>query len=145
MTPLRSDARMSVGISPRFLTLLTEERLGGQRILDLGCGWGRLALAVAPQAGWVVGLDRDAAAIREAQRRATAADLENIEFHVADAEREEYERWAPTLVTAHLCVSDTIVERAGRALAPGSVLGMVAFHVDQWCETGKVSPFAYEQ
>jgi ubiquinone/menaquinone biosynthesis C-methylase UbiE len=136
---------VGVGISPRFLSLLTEEGLAGQRLLDLGCGWGRLALAVAPQAGWVVGLDRDSAVIREAERRATAARLGNVEFHVADAEREEYGSWAPTLVTAHLCVADAIIARAGRALAHGGVLGMVAFHVDQWCETGKVSRFAYDE
>jgi len=145
MTPPRSDARVSVGISPRFLTLLTEGGLAGQRILDVGCGWGRLALAVAPLAGRVIGIDRDAAAIAEAERRARAAHHSNVEFHVGDAEREEYARWAPTLVTAHLCVADSIVERAGRALATGGVLGMVAFHVDQWCETEKVSRFAYDE
>ena len=106
---------------------------------------GGSALALAPQAAWVVGLDRDAAAIHEARRRATEARLENVEFHVADAEREEYGPWTPTLVTAHLCVADAIVERAGRALARGGVLGIVAFHVDQWCETGRVSRFAYDE
>ena len=145
MTPPRTDVRVGVGISPRFLTLLTEEGLGGQRVLDLGCGSGRLAFAVSPLAGWVVGLDRDAAAIAEAQRRATAARLSHVEFHVADAEREEYGRWVPTLVTAHLCVADALIERAGRALPRGGVLGMVAFHVDQWCETGRVSRFAYDE
>ncbi|HWN92421.1 MAG TPA: hypothetical protein VNQ15_13455, partial [Verrucomicrobiae bacterium] len=46
---------------------------------------------------------------------------------------------------AHLCASDAIIERAGRALRPGHCLGMVAFHVDQWKETGKVSRFAYDK
>jgi protein-L-isoaspartate O-methyltransferase len=136
---------VGVGISPRFLTLLTEEGLTGERLLDVGCGWGRLALAMAPCAGRVIGIDRDAAAIAEAERRTRTARLSNVEFHVGDAEREEYGRWEPTLVTAHLCVADSIVERAGRALASGGVLGMVAFHVDQWCETGKVSRFAYDE
>src|SRR5262245_2842514 len=124
MTPPRSDARVGVGISPRFMTLLTEEGLAGRRILDLGCGWGRLALALAPLAGSVGGIDRDAAAVAEAQRRARAARVSNVEFHVGDAEREEYGLWEPTLVTAHLCVADSMVERASRALSNGSVLGM---------------------
>ena len=145
MTPPRSDARLGGGISARFLTLLTEEGLAGRRVLDVGCGWGRLALAMAPLAGSVIGIDRDAAAITEAGRRARAARLSNVEFHVGDAEREEYDRWKPTLVTAHLCVADSIVERASRALRSGGVLGMVAFHVEQWCETGKVSRFAYDE
>src|SRR5262249_48821566 len=43
------------------------------------------------------------------------------------------------------CASDAIIERSARALRPGSCLGMVAFHVDQWKETGKVSRFAYDE
>lgn len=133
------------GISPRFVAVVTEEGLGGKRVLDLGCGWGRLSLVLAAAAARVVGLDREAAAIREARERAAAAGLDNVEFHVADVEREEYGPWAPDLITAHLCASDAIVERAGRALVPGAVLGLVAFHVDQWRETGKVSRFAYDE
>jgi len=41
--------------------------------------------------------------------------------------------------------TDAIIERAARALRPGRCLGMVAFHVDQWKETGKVSRFAYDE
>jgi len=136
---------VNAGISPRFLSLLESAGLAGKRVLDVGCGWGRLSLALAPRSGRVVGIDRDAALIAEARRGAAAAGLVNVEFHEGDADREEYGRWAPDLVTAHLCASDAIVERAGRALAPGAWLGMVAFHVDQWRETGKVSRFAYDE
>ena len=133
------------GISPRFLSLLSEEELAGKRALDLGCGWGRLTFALAPRAGRVVGLDRDAIGIREARKRAAAAGLDNVEFHEADVEREEYGRWAPDVISAHLCASDAIIQRTGRALPPGGVLVMVAFHVDQWRETGKVSRFAFDE
>ncbi|HET7874197.1 MAG TPA: class I SAM-dependent methyltransferase [Methylomirabilota bacterium] len=133
------------GISPRFLGLVTEDGLGGKRVLDLGCGWGRLSLWLARQCAHVVGLDRDGAMIREARERAGQAGLANVEFHEADVEREEYDRWAPEMITAHLCVSDAIVERAARALTRGRCLGLVAFHVDQWKETGRVSRFAYEE
>jgi len=141
MTP----TQYASGISPRFLALLTNEGLTGKRVLDLGCGSGRLSLALAPAAGRVVGLDRDPAAIREARARAAAVGVDNVEFHEADVEREEYGRWAPELITAHLCAADAIVERAGRALPAGAALGMVAFHVAQWRETGKVSRFAYDE
>ena len=138
-------AQYASGISPRFLGLLAEEGLRGKRVLDIGCGWGRLAFALAPRASHVVGLDRDAALIHDARRRAASAGLLNLEFHESDVEREEYGSWAPDLITAHLCASDGIVERAGRALPPGACLAMVAFHVDQWRETGKVSRFAYDE
>jgi SAM-dependent methyltransferase len=133
------------GVSARFLDLLAGEPLDRSRILDVGCGAGRLPLALAPASKWVVGLDREAPLIAEARRRAAGAKLTNVEFHEADVEVDPYEPWRPDLVTAHLCASDAIIERAARALAPGSCLAMVSFHVDQWKETGKVSRFAYDE
>jgi SAM-dependent methyltransferase len=133
------------GVSPRFLGLLAEEGLAGKRVLDVGCGWGRLTLALAGSAAHVVGLERDAGLVAEARRRAREAGRANAEFHEADVETIEYTPWAPGLVTAHLCASDAIIERASRALPEGACLGMVAFHVDQWRETGRVSRFAYDE
>ena len=132
-------------LSPRFLTALAAEELEALRVLDVGCGSGRLTLWLAPRVKHATGLDRDSAAIKDARRLATEARLSNIEFHEGDVEREEYERWQPGLVTAYLCASDAIIERAARALAPGQCLAMVAFHVEQWKETGKVSRFAYDE
>jgi SAM-dependent methyltransferase len=133
------------GVSPRFLDLLAREPLADLRVLDVGCGSGRLTLAMAPAARFVTGLDRDAGALDAARRRAAAAGLANVEFHEADVESVSYEPWRPELVTAHLCASDAIVERAAAALGRGRCLAMVAFHVDQWKETGRVSRFAYDE
>ena len=83
------------GVSARFLDLLAREPLGVSRVLDVGCGAGRLSLALAPASRWVVGLDREAASIQEARRRAAAAGLVNVEFHEADVEAEPYEPWRP--------------------------------------------------
>lgn len=134
-----------MSLSPRFLALLEAEGLEGKRALDVGCGAGRVTLWLAPRVKHAVGLDRDPRALADARRLAGEAGFTNVEFHEADVEREEYARWQPNLVTAYLCASDAIVERAGRALAPGQCLAMVAFHVDQWRETGKVSRFAYDE
>ena len=135
----------AAGVSPRFLDLLTREPLAELRVLDVGCGSGRLTLALAAAARWVVGLDRDAGALDEARRRAAAAGLVNVELHEADVESVTYEGWRPELVAAHLCASDAIVERAAAALPRGHCLAMVAFHIDQWKETGRVSRFAYDE
>ncbi len=133
------------GVSPRFLDLLAREPLADLRVLDVGCGSGRLTLAMAPAARLVTGLDRDAGALDEARRRAAAAGRAHGEFPEADVESVSYEPWRPELVTAHLCASDAIVERAAAALGRGRCLAMVAFHVDQWKETGRVSRFAYDE
>jgi len=133
------------GISPRFLALIDDEGLDGKRILDVGCGSGRLSLALAPEATWVVGLDREPHAIDKARRRAAQAGLTNVEFQVADVDRDEYRPFAPDLIVSHLFASDAMLERAGRALDPGASVALVAFHVDQWRETGRVSRFAYDE
>ncbi len=143
MGPSRVDAAPP-GVSPRFWSLLTAEPLADADVLDVGTGSGRLALALAPLARRVVGIDRDAAALAEARRRAAAAGLANVEFVEGDAETGE--RWnRPDLVVAHLCVSDRIVENAARSLAAGRALAFVAFHADQWRETGRRSRFAYDE
>jgi SAM-dependent methyltransferase len=138
------------GVSPRFWSLLCAEPLADQDVLDVGTGTGRLALALAPHCRRVLGIDRDASAVAEAARRAAAAGLANVEFLVLDAEAiDRYDTLAPgrrpSLITAHLCVSERIIENAGRSLAPGRALAFVAFHADQWRETGRRSRFAYDE
>jgi SAM-dependent methyltransferase len=54
----------------------------GKRVLDVGCGPGRLARWVAPYAESVLGIDRDAALIEHA-RKVTSAP--NVRFEVGDA------------------------------------------------------------
>jgi SAM-dependent methyltransferase len=130
-------------MSPQFLALLTTEELKDVTVLDVGCGTGQLALALSPLCRRVIGIDGDAEAIVTARERAAALGFANTQFVLADAEGEEYTRWAPQLVAAHLCMSPAIVARAGRALGPGEVLAFVCFHVDQWRETGTVSRFAF--
>jgi predicted TPR repeat methyltransferase len=132
-------------VSPRLLALLDAEPLAAATTLDVGTGQGPLALALAPRCRRVVGIDRDAEAIEEARRRARMTGAANVEFAVADAEAAEYLPFAPDVVVAHLCMSDAIVERAGRALGAGQVLAFVAFHADQWRETGRRSRFAYDE
>ena len=133
------------GISPAFLALLTDERLAGRTVLDVGTGRGRLALALAPRCRHVVGIDRDESALAVARQAAAAAGLRNVEFVAVDAETGEYDGLAPDAVVAHLCMSTAIAERAGRALARGAPFAFVAFHADQWCETGRRSRFAWSE
>ena len=133
-----------MSLSPRFLALLEAEGLEGKRALDIGCGAGRLTLWLAPRVKHAVGLDQDPRALADARRLAGEAGFTNVEFHEEDVEREEYARWQPDLVTAYLCASDAIVELAGRALAPGQCLAMVAFHVDRG-RHGQGPRFAYDE
>jgi SAM-dependent methyltransferase len=139
------------GVSPRFWALLLAERLEEADVLDVGTGSGRVALGLAPRCRRVLGIDRDSAALAEAAARAAALGLANLTFVALDADtREDYvgivPGWdRPDLVVAHLCVSDAIIAAAGRSLGEGHALAFVAFHVDQWRETGRPSRFAYDE
>jgi SAM-dependent methyltransferase len=140
------------GVSPTFWRLLTTVPLAQATVLDVGTGRGRIALALAPLAHRVVGIDRDPEAIAEATQRAEAAGLTNVEFVTADVEKIEFVDIVPRrvpahpdLVVAHLYFADRLVQEAGKALQPGGVLAFVAFHVDQWRETGRRSRFAVDE
>jgi SAM-dependent methyltransferase len=50
----------------------------GERVLDVGCGTGKQALALARRAGAVVGLDVSAAALADADAAARRAGLSNL-------------------------------------------------------------------
>ncbi|MBM3220911.1 MAG: class I SAM-dependent methyltransferase [Candidatus Rokubacteria bacterium] len=135
-------------VSATFWALVVAEPLREAVVLDVGTGAGRIALGLAPLCRRVVGVDRDPEVIDEARRRAYHAGLDNTEFIVADADVVDYRALtdeSPALVTAHLFLSDPLVEKSARALAPGGALAMVGFHVDQWKETGRPSRFAYDE
>ena len=57
------------------------------RVADLGCGTGQLALEIAAWAEWVVGVDRDPAAIRRARGRSKRRGVDNVRWREGDVER----------------------------------------------------------
>jgi len=61
-----------------------------KRVLDLGCGDGRLALGVAPYATRVDGIDPDSAAVAAAKRNARQAGVRNVRFSAGAAQRLPY-------------------------------------------------------
>lgn len=133
-------------LSPALVAWLAAEPQTAGTVLDVGTGSGRLALALAPRARRVLGLDTDAGVLVEARRRARRAGVGNVLFIVADAEAADYRTLGrPAVVAAHLCMSDAIIARAAAGLSRGGVLAFAAFHVDQWRESGHVSRFAYEE
>ncbi len=62
----------------------------GKRVLDLGCGDGRLALGVAPLAKSVDGIDPDPDAIAAAKRNARKAGVGNVRFAAGAAQHLPY-------------------------------------------------------
>ena len=60
--------------------------LRGKRVLDLGCGDGRLAIGASPYAADVVGVDPDPSMIQTATGKAKQLSLRNIRFDVGAAQ-----------------------------------------------------------
>jgi ubiquinone/menaquinone biosynthesis C-methylase UbiE len=59
----------------------------GMKVLDVACGPGIVACAVALQAAQVTGIDLTPAMIAQARERQRSLKLDNIEWHVGDATR----------------------------------------------------------
>ena len=140
---------MPEGVSATFWDLIVAEKVADAVALDVGTGSGRIAVALAPRCKRVVGIDREPELIDQARERAESLGLENVEFLVADGDAVDYRAVAggdaPALVTAHLFLSDRLVERSALALRAGGALVALGFHVDQWKETGRASRFAYDE
>jgi ubiquinone/menaquinone biosynthesis C-methylase UbiE len=67
----------------------------GTRALDVGCGWGDTAIAIARKVGptgKVLGLDCCDAFLAKGRRDAAAAGLANVRFVAADVQTYPYER-----------------------------------------------------
>ena len=58
-----------------------------KRVIDVGCGDGRMALGCAPYASEVVGVDPDPDAIRSARARARELGITNVDFKVGVAQQ----------------------------------------------------------
>jgi len=65
----------------------------GARVLDVGCGWGDTAIALARVAGpdgYVLGLDCCEKFLESGRRDARAAGLDNVEFVAADVQTHRF-------------------------------------------------------
>jgi len=75
---------MEVRLFERFVDL------AGRRILEIGCGNGRLTVQYGGKAAEVVAVEPDRVAIAAARRAAAAEGLTNVTFRVGGAERVRF-------------------------------------------------------
>lgn len=106
-------------------------------VLDLACGFGRHALALAPHVAMIHGIDRTASYIADARGEAARLGLSNATFEVVDMRELEIEARfdaAYNYFTAWGYYDDEtnfdVLERFCRALKPGGRFLMEYVHRD---------------
>jgi ubiquinone/menaquinone biosynthesis C-methylase UbiE len=70
----------------------------GRRVLELGCGDGRLTLGIAAEASSILAFDPDAEAVERARRFLPSEYAERVVYQVASGKEIEVERHAFDLV-----------------------------------------------
>jgi ubiquinone/menaquinone biosynthesis C-methylase UbiE len=88
-------------LDPEGAHIAALRRLGDfrdRRVLEMGCGDGRLTLGIASEAGSVLAFDPDAEAVERAGRFLPAEFAERVEYRVASGKEIEVERHAFDLV-----------------------------------------------
>jgi cyclopropane fatty-acyl-phospholipid synthase-like methyltransferase len=116
----------------------------GDRVVDLGCGWGTFSFALADRAADVVGVDFSEKSIALCDRRLAADFRDNLRFLCADAGATGLEEGAWDLVLAadlfeHLYPEDSVrvVAEAYRLLRPGGRFSVWTPHRGHFIEVLK--------
>ncbi len=98
----------------------------GDRVVDLGCGWGTFDFVLSGRVGEVVGVDFSEKSVELCRRRLEAEPRENVRFLCADAADTGLEGGGWDVVIAadlfeHLYPEDSgrVVREAFRLLRPG--------------------------
>ena len=100
--------------------------VGGQRVLDVGCGDGELALELAARGATVTGIDASAAMIAAAEARAGQHNAD-VAFRVAMAENlpfpaEQFEVVTAITILCFVVDASPVFREIARVLRPGGRL-----------------------
>lgn len=80
-------ARYRPGYPPEFFSFL-QDRLhldGTQRVLDLGCGTGQVAIPLARSVAEVIAVDPEPGMLSEGRKRAAERGIDNIDWWIGDS------------------------------------------------------------
>lgn len=105
-----------------------EQRTGGvagRRVLDVGCGGGLLAEAMAVRGADVLGIDMSAVAIKVAQEHAQQNGLESVRYRqvpIEDLDEDKFEVITCLEMLEHVPDPEAIIQQCAQRLQPGGHL-----------------------
>lgn len=121
----------------------------GDRVLDIGCGTGASTMDAAARAagGTVLGVDISRPLLDRARSRAAAGGVENISFHLADAQTDRLCGHAFDVLVSRLGMSffsDTVaaLENIAKSLHDGARMAFVSWagvRDNPWFEIPKIA------
>ncbi len=106
------------------------------RVIDVACGAGTLALRFARHAGWVYGVDLTPAILGRAKSKASADGLHNMNFVIADAHRLPFSDGSLDIAITsyalhHMADASRAIAEMARILRPGGRLGIADIFVGE--------------
>ncbi len=117
---------------PKAVISLLREQIGGERLVDLGCGTGELSVPMANYVKEVIGVDPQEEMLNEARLRASRADISNISWRCCRAEDLNIEPSSVDMVTIgaafHWMDRPLVVARAGRWLKKGAPIAILGWN-----------------
>jgi ubiquinone/menaquinone biosynthesis C-methylase UbiE len=116
-----------------FELLVTAGDLAGRRTLDVGCGTGTLAVALAERGAKVWGVDASQEMLAEAQAKGSRARFKEAHAEELPFKDGWFERVVMRLSLHHLDRPRALRE-AGRVLAPGGRIVVGTFDPDQFAD-----------
>ena len=114
-----------------FELLVTEGDLAGRRTLDVGCGTGTFAAALAERGGKVWGVDSSPEMLSQAQAKPTRARFKEGRAESLPFKDAWFER-AVVRLAVHLLSREDAFEEIARVLAPGGRLVIATFEPEHF-------------